>query len=56
MCVWLGGMMIFFQGYNLLKAQITPHKNKKYMFFYINPTKKFNYTSKSNTPKLNKAD
>jgi hypothetical protein len=42
--------VVFFQEYNPFKIQITPYKNKNYMFFYVNPTKKTNHTSKSNTP------
>jgi hypothetical protein len=33
--VCLGGRVVaFVQKYNLFKARITPHKSKKYMFFF----------------------
>jgi hypothetical protein len=46
MCVWLGGVVTFFQRYNPFKAQTTPSKTKN-ICFYVGLIKKI--ISKSNT-------
>ena len=40
----------FFKKYNPFKAQITPHKSKKILVFYVSLIKKNHHTFKLNTP------
>jgi hypothetical protein len=51
-CVWLGGVVVFFQRFNPFKAQITPPKAKNTCFLCgPHKKKKAKATFKPNTPK-----